>query len=115
MFIFSELDNLINFPLILEVFEILLSEFSRGDDLDDLMLIDEGHLLLERLDLRKVVNFEIRPQFLEDCLNGCVLAGMDEVIGDSPSIGQRHFGDVLKQEEVFLLGLGILTTHSEIL
>lgn len=63
-FIFSELDNLINFPLILKVFEILLPELTGGDDLDDLVLIDKGHLLFERLDLRKVVDFEIGPEFL---------------------------------------------------
>lgn len=114
-FIFSELDGLINFPLILQVFKILLPKFPRSDDLDNLILINKGHLLFESLDLWKVVNFEIRPQFLEDCIDGCILARMDEVIGDCSSIGQRHFGDVFKQEEVFLHRLGVLATHSQLL
>lgn len=75
------------------------------------MFVDKGHFLLQGLDLRKMVNLEIGPKSLQGLIDGHILVGVDEVIGDCLAIGQAHLGNVFQEKEVLLLRLRIFTSH----
>ncbi len=86
---------MVDFLLILKVFNIGLWKVGGEDDFYYLVFVHEGHFLLQGLDLREVVDFEVGSEAFEGILNVGIPLWVDEVIGDSFTIGKAHFGNVL--------------------